>query len=213
MHDDKNNEVRIIPKPDNISWEEITIVLHAAYAEKAEKGMDYLATRQDAETTKKRVGDGICFLAYIGEIMVGTATLLLRDVKKKNIKWHNKNRYGIIVQLGVHPDYKRLGIGRKLVDKIVDTSKENEVDELIADTSSKAKELLSWWKRQGFEYIGLLSHSSTNYYSIEFRKPLNGINFNPIYIKLKFYGSAIKCFLLLNQNGKIRKIWKVIRKY
>lgn len=213
MSVNKNIEVKIIPKSENISWEAITNLLHAAHAEKTEKGRDFLATHQDAETTKKRVGNGICFLAYIGEKLVGTIALDIRDVNEHNRKWHNKKRYGLIFQLGVHPDFKGLGIGRKLMDKGADTARENEVDELIGDTSIKAKELLSWYKSLGYEFTGLLSHPTTDYYSIEFRKPLYDNKFPPIYVKLKFYKSVIKCFLLYNKLGKTRKIWKIIGRF
>lgn len=70
-----SSDIVIMPKPDSISWEEITELLHLAFASHLENGLNYAACTQTEEETRQRVGDGMCMVALINGELVGTATL------------------------------------------------------------------------------------------------------------------------------------------
>jgi len=204
------DEIKIIPKPDYITWEQITELLHLAFAEKKEKGMSYLATHQDAETTKKRVGDGVCLVALIDDKLVGTASFQIKTPDKFNKRWHNEKLYAYASQLAVHSDFKGMGLGNKLQSERIRLCAENNVDELLGHTSIYAKEILSWWKRQGAQYVEFISSAATNYYAIRFRIPIKGKRYNNIYVAFRYYVSYIKCIVMKNRYGKHRWVWRVI---
>lgn len=67
--------LRILPKPDWVSWDEITAVLHDAHKSTVANGMNYLASRQDPSETKKRAQNGVCYVALVNKRVVGTMTV------------------------------------------------------------------------------------------------------------------------------------------
>lgn len=170
------DNIRIIPKPDNITWEEITELIHLAFKEKAERGLKYLATYQDIETTKKRVGDGICLVALLDHKLVGTGSIRFFQPHSKYKKWHNKAIYAYSGQLAVHPDYKKLGIGSMLQEERIKIAIANNADEFLSHTSIHAKDIHAFLKKFGFKKIELISGAATNYYAVRFRLPLNDGN-------------------------------------
>jgi GNAT superfamily N-acetyltransferase len=204
-------KLKIIPKPDYITWIEITDLLHAAFSERKEKGLDYLATNQSVETTISRVGDGICLVALLDDNLVGTATLQIRDVQKNNKKWFYENKYGYLKQLAVHPDYKRKGIGQLLYDERIRLCYEFNVDAVFFDTSTKAKSMHKWHKRMGAQKVEFISHPMTNYYSIRFRTRINGKKFNRIYASIRYNISMLKCILTKDKNGNLRALGKLLK--
>ena len=48
--------------------------------------------------------------------------------------WRTTKKRGYIAMLAVHPDYRRLGLGRKLVRKSIDHMKEQGADEVVLET-------------------------------------------------------------------------------
>lgn len=197
-----NEYLIIIPKPDSVSWEQITQLLHLAYKEKADKNMKYSATHQDPSITKKRVGQGKCLVAlYKGEL-VGTITL--------NIKRNGEN-VGFLKQVAVHPNYKGLGIGSMMVDSIFKISQDIELSKIELTTAAKAKSLIKWWQGFGFKLISFTSYSNTNYYSVRMRKFIGNNKYSYI-DKLKFFYSILKCKLFFDKNGAIRPFWRKLRK-
>ena len=68
------NNLIIIPKPNYISYEEITELLHAAYSERKSQGLHFAAAIQTAQQTRKRIDEGVCLVALIDKKLVGTIT-------------------------------------------------------------------------------------------------------------------------------------------
>lgn len=101
-------EITIQPKPDSISWEQITALLHLAFSCHEQEGLKYSACNQTADYTRIRVGDGICFVAILNDMLVGTATL------------HLHGRKAHLSQVATHPDYRCYRIGVKL-QKYIDS--------------------------------------------------------------------------------------------
>lgn len=205
-------EIKILQKPDYITWEQITELLHLAFAEKNERGLKYLATHQDAETTRRRVGDGVCFVALLGDVLIGTASMRILKPNEINKKWHNQNLYAYTSQLAVHPDYKGYGVGKLLQNARIMYCHENNVDEMLGHTSIHAKEILNWYRRQGADFVEYISSPATNYYAVRMRIPIKGKIFNSYYVAFRYYLSVIKCIATKDKYGKIRFFWRILKK-
>lgn len=202
------NEVVIIPKPDYISYDEITQLLHEAYSEKLEQGLRFSAATQSTEDTIKRVGKGICLVALFDSKLVGTLTFNISD-RKTNRIWYHDKKYCLFSQFATYPKYKKLGIGKKMLKYMEKIAFNENVDAIYCDTAASSYWLIKWYQRMGYTKIGYISHSSTNYYSVILRKPIHGKNINMLCVKIRFYISKIMCILQYKKDGSVRS-WRLM---
>lgn len=197
MSEVRETNLSIMLKPDYISWFEITELLHLAYAEHAIQGLEYSACSQSASQTCERVGDGLCIIAMLDGKLVGTATLHLRE------------KVAHLCQFAVHPDYRNYGIGSRLEEYIFELALSYKKESLVCDTSEEANRIVRWYVKNGWQKIAMTSHSTTNFYSICFRKPVCGRKYSWMKSWLRFIVSSIYCKLRLKRNGEKRYFIKV----
>lgn len=205
MEKNQYDNLVIIPKPDYISWEDITQLLHLGYSERVNEGLNYSATNQSVQKTIERVGDGVCLVALLNGKLIGTETYNL--IRKKNLKWkkwYQDEEYYYLHSLTVHPDYKRKGIGLKIRNYIRDEAIKNKVGSLISDTSEHVKWLISWYERLGHKRVGSVSHPGTNYYSVVMRTPISGKKFSNRYRLFRYYLSFLFWRVISKENGEWR---------
>lgn len=213
MDEKLKDKLVIMPKPEYISWEEITELLHMGYAERADAGMEYVATAQSVETTIKRVGNGVCLVGLIDGKLIATETynhLKRKDMRFK--KWFYDDDFYLLHSLTVHPSYKRQGIGLKIRNYIRDEAVNNNIGSLISDTSEKATWLINWYDRLGHKKVGYTSHRASNYYSVVMRTPIKGKVYNELYRKLRYYISVIFCKTMWRENGEFRFFGRITEK-
>lgn len=192
--------IEIIEKPESISWEEITELLHKSYATRSKQSMTYLASYQTVEKTIERVGDGICYVALVDGKLAGTSTLSF----KYNRKGQN---YAEFCQVAVDPIYRGLGIGSKLTDIRIQKCKEANLNYLEASTSINASSIIDFWKtRYGAQMVGVDSYITTNYYSVIWRVYFKSPKRNKYINGIFYYLSHVKCILTKKENGEFR-IW------
>lgn len=184
--------ISILLKPNNISWHAITELLHLAYAEHAKNGLKYSACSQSEEHTRERVGDGLCVVAILEGKLVGTATV------------HLRRKVVHLCQFAVHPKYRSYGIGKKLEEYLFNLAIENGKEALVCDTSEKADRIVHWYLKNGWQKVGMVSHPTTNFYSICFRKPVCGYKYSWLKSFLLFTYSSCYCKLKLSEYGKRR---------
>ena len=63
----------------------------------------------------------------------------------------------MICNLAVHPDYRRLGIGKALLDAAIDLAKQAQLCRLEAWTRDDAP-TLRWYEAQGFQKVETYLH-------------------------------------------------------
>lgn len=208
------NELVIIPKPDFISWEEITQLLHLGYTERVDEGLHYSATDQSVQKTIERIGDGTCLAALLDGKLVGTISYRIISTKNnKNRKWYQDDLYLYPIQFTVHPDYKRRGIGKKIWKKLDEIAFENNVGSIISNTSEKAIWLGNWNESSGRVKVGYTSFPNTNYYSIIRRKPILGKKYNPVYRTIRYQLSKNICKSIRKEDGTLRFLGKIAKKF
>jgi hypothetical protein len=81
------SEIIIIPKPENITWEEITDLLHKGYAEHLKNGILYSAAVQDVSKTIERLEEGTCMVVLYKGKLIATETYVLK------IKGNQQHQY------------------------------------------------------------------------------------------------------------------------
>lgn len=98
--------IKIIEKPENISWDEVTNVIHDAYKKREKQNLHFATTRSTPEENAQKVLDGKCFLAMDKTEIVGLVFLRCPKWpyltnKKGNKKWYCDEKYGMVINLAV----------------------------------------------------------------------------------------------------------------
>ena len=151
--------------------ESLTSLLHRAYRPLLEMGLNYKATRQDVATTKRRVEEGICFVAELEGRIVGTVTLSfeptdwINDYYRKAGVW----RFG---QFAVEPDLQGKGIGRRLLSHIERHASDAGAVELALDTAVPAVHLIEYYERHGYRTVDSCQWPGHTYESVVMSKRL-----------------------------------------
>ena len=129
--------VKIIEKPDSISWEEIRQCLIDAHAENRAKGINMTHYQWPAEKIKEFIGDdSVVLVALDGAKLVGV--LALNTIVKK--KWYVTGKCGYVGFGAVLHEYNGQGIFRKLYDTIEEKARKNEEEALITAKELEAPE-------------------------------------------------------------------------
>ena len=207
-------KIEVIEKPDWVSWEQITVLLHAAFAEHAARGLTYAACNQTVEHTINRANGATCLVALVDGELGGTACIsVCNKILRGKVKCH-------FTQHGIHPRFKGRGVGRAILLKASEIAKAAHAEAIYADTAAKADGVIAFHLKCGFQIVGLKSHATTNYYSVCFRKPICGRCYGEVERKFRYYLSYMICKLCFKENGDFtfigglaRKIKRTIKKY
>jgi len=150
---------------DTDSLEDLTELLHRAYKILADMGLKYVATYQTVEITRKRLGNGTCFVAERGGRIVGTV-LYRKPGQPKGCPFYERPDIAHVSQMGVEPDLQRRGIGVKLMRHAEETAARDGASELSLDTSEQATHLIEWYERLGYRFVEYIDWEITNYRSV-----------------------------------------------
>lgn len=172
---------RIRPLETTDSLEELTDLLHRAYAPLAERGLRYLATHQDVSTTRERIGTGACFVAVADDgRLLGTIVVVppARGLDHGNTSGapgpatYREPGVAVFGQFGVAPDRKGHGLGRALLQHAESHARTLGATSIACDTAEPAAELVAMYRRWGYEIVERISWEVTNYDSVVLRKAL-----------------------------------------
>lgn len=158
--------------PDD-SIDELTDLLHRAYAGLAARGLRYLATHQDADTTRARIGDGEALVAIDDNgAIVGTITWH-RPGMKTGVEWYDRPGVAHFGQFAVDPSERGAGIGRALLSEVEARAHAAGARELACDTAEPATDLIEMYVRWGYRVVGTVDYRPVvNYPSVTLSKAL-----------------------------------------
>lgn len=182
-------EIKVMPKPDWVSWDDIHKLLMAAHKRNIEKGMTMNTTTMSGEDLKKHLGDeGRCFVAFCGDQLVGTTSVSISVGKK----WFDK---GKIVSKGamsaILPKFQGMGILEEMNELRDAYIVEKGVQVMEGDTPEENMVVRKFVERNGFKEVRYFPASQQNHFSVYFVKWLEGCPFSDKYIKRYFTISKI----------------------
>jgi predicted N-acetyltransferase YhbS len=162
----------IRPLAETDSLEELTALLHRAYARLAHMGFRFTATHQSVETTAQRCRDGKCFVAEDADgKIIGTITYY-PCTKNGGCDWYEKPGVATFGQFAVEPNLQNNGIGNALLDVAEKCAAEENASEIALDTAEGAHHLIDYYKRHGYRHVGYADWQDTNYRSAVLSKYL-----------------------------------------
>lgn len=187
--------VRLLEPSDSIG--QITRLLHRAYAPQMAMGLKPLAGRQDDSVTRERCLNSECYLALLGAGAPVTTSAAAKPGTNGAASAHSASGARIVgvilfeehekvtfppfflhpdvchfAQFAVDPDQQGLGIGRLLLDKVEQRSKEKGASELALSMAEPDTKLLDFYLKRGFRLIEYWQWPYTNYRSCILSKRL-----------------------------------------
>jgi GNAT superfamily N-acetyltransferase len=151
--------------------DDITAMLHEAYAPLAAAGMRFVASHQDSATTRRRLDRGETIVAVDVNRIVGLVTLSRTDATR-GTPFYEKPDVASFGQFAVRPSHQRRGIGRTLLGLVEQRARELGVRHLALDTSEHATNLITFYKSLGFHILGHHRWDTVNYRSVVMAKDL-----------------------------------------
>jgi GNAT superfamily N-acetyltransferase len=156
---------------DRHSVKDITDLLHRSYARLAQMGLNFWATVQPPEVTRKRLLDGQGLVATLGGRIVGTITFY-DQFHGEECAWYQLPTVSRFGQFAVEVELQSLGIGRTLIDKVTGLARTAGKKELALDTSEQAAHLLEYYRKKGFRFVQHMQWSGVNYRSVVLSKEI-----------------------------------------
>ena len=182
-------EIRVMEKPDWVSWDDIRDVLSKAHQKNIKKGIVMNTTTMTGEEIRNYLGeDGRCFVAFSGDKLVGTTSVRIA----KGSRWYDR---GKIVAKGamsaILQQYQGMGLLEEmnvLRDKFV---AEKKVELLEGDTPEENMLLRKIVSKKGFKEVRFFPAQHQNHFSVYFVKWLGECPFTDRYIRTRFIVSKV----------------------
>jgi len=109
------------------------------------------------ETAVNGIQEGNLYVMQDGDQIVGTVILRHEQEAAYSIaNWHNNfddEDILVVNTFAVHPTYLKKGIGIRLMDFIIQHSKEINIKAIRLDVYEKNKPAIKLYRKYGFEYI------------------------------------------------------------
>lgn len=171
-------KIRPISSVDDL--EEITRLIHSAYAAHAALGLRFWGTHQSVADTSTRFALGQGFLAESNGQPVGTITVRPPQpdspihIYRDPITWS-------ISQFAVSPHFKGTGLGKALHEVALDHASQNGCQVMALDTAVPAIGLIAMYRSWGYKQV--CEHSwqpQTNYMSVVMCRPMGASAHNAL---------------------------------
>jgi uncharacterized damage-inducible protein DinB/GNAT superfamily N-acetyltransferase len=155
----------------------LTGLLNRAYAPLLARGLNFTASTQDVDTTRRRAAEGQCFVAELEGTLVGTVTVCgpyeLGDVGPVGgSPWYRDPDIAHFHQFAVDPACQRQGIGQRLIRACEQWARERGFGSIALDTAEPATDLIQTYGRMGYGAVGFMQWPGKTYRSVVMRKRL-----------------------------------------
>lgn len=162
----------IRPLEEKGSWEELTALLHRAYADLGARGWNYTAVDQPVETTRRRALDGECLVAVDQGRIVGTVTVGLAGAMR-DPPGYAREGMAIVNQFAVEPSLQGTGLGSRLLVRAEERARELGAATVALDTAEGATHLIRYYEARGYRLNGRIAFEGKTYTSVVLSKPLS----------------------------------------
>ena len=152
------------------SVEQLTLLLHRAYADHTAAGRVFFASYQSPQDTQHRLSKGEYWVAMNGNALVGTVTVSAPHTTPAG--YPAPAGGGSFWQLAVEPSQRGTGLGQRLLLWQSHRIAALGSTQVVIDTSSQATDLVDLYRRHGYALIGTWRWDVTNYDSVVLMKNL-----------------------------------------
>lgn len=178
-----DSNIKIIEKPEWVSWEEIHNLLWTAHAENRNNGVIMRYPSLSGEEIKNKIdGNGKMLCAIVDGKLAGTAAIMTKKVKY----WYNKEPE-IVAYLcfaSVLPEFAGKGIYRKLNMTREKEARSMGYKRIMFDTHENNVHKIQVDKNNGFKLVDYKLYGE--HYNVVMVKWIDGCPFSDIRCKYEF---------------------------
>jgi GNAT superfamily N-acetyltransferase len=158
-------------QPDD-SPEEVTALLHRAFAGLEHMGLHCASGHQPPAETLARLQHGRSFVAVDAGRIVGTISVYASEQDSSSHVYRD-GKVASIHQFAVDPDYQGLGVGDALLRIAECTARTEGFTALALDTPKRAGKLRAFYLNMGFSVAESVQFRGRRYISLVLEKPLS----------------------------------------
>jgi len=190
----------LLDNSDEESIGKLTDFLDICYRARAKKGVNYLPSGQDEETTRRRIEGKEVWVYEIGHQIVGAFTITPPE-NAGGSWWYRQSGVAEVSQVAVHPAFRMLGLFSALMDAAEKRAREIGSLELAGSVPTQRKRLIYAYIRRGARIVDYKWKKNARYGSVIWSKSLqkNHVKsclYRRISRKLKYFRRFIKYKLL-----------------
>jgi ribosomal protein S18 acetylase RimI-like enzyme len=152
--------------------DDVTALLHRAYAPLGAAGMNYSAVDQNAVETRRRLEQGTTLLGSIDGSIVATGTVYLNPIRDGISLTYRSSDTAHFGQFAVEPRHQRSGIGAELLQRLESIATAAGLIYTACDTAVPATHLIAYYARYGYEIVERVQWPGKQYQSEILRKLL-----------------------------------------
>ena len=185
-------EIKIIEKPDWVSWDDIKQCLVDAHAVNRARGINMAHYQWPAEKIREYIGhDGVILVALDGKKVVGTAAIS----RKVSDGWFAKGEYAYMCFASVLPQYNGQGIYSRLIQLREKIALEQNYTVFVLDTHEKNTKIRKISQSNGYRLVGYIRAKSNDHYNVVMAKWPAVRPHSKLYCRFRFYISWIRAHL------------------
>ncbi len=180
--------LRIVQKPDSVSYEALQDLLHRAHESNKKAGMYYSTADQSPQTLKEKLKDAVTYVALDGERLVGTESVQFRSLHY----WYHNGQVGMLKLGGVDPDYKGGHVFTRLITACKEYAWEQGMDICVTDTSEDNVIVRHLLEKLGYQLVDYCVYPGNNFYTIVYGIWKNGCPYSDFRRKWHFLWKRAK---------------------
>ena len=181
----ENIPLRLLDCSDD-SIRKLTDFLNICYKDRAEKGVDYLPSGQDEETTRRRIEGREVWIAEIEHQIVGAFTIAPPGIAS-GTWWYRQPGVAEVSQIAVHPAFQKLGFFSLLMDRAEQRASEMGSFELAGSVPTQRKRLIKAYIKRGARIVDYKWKKNASYGSV-----IWSIALHKTHVKSGFYRRLLR---------------------
>jgi len=192
--------IRIIHKPDYISWDDLAKCQQRAHESNKAMGVCMKCADYSADDLESALKNAITLIALDeSDALAGMLSIDFGEVKR----WWHKGMAAYICYVAVAPEFKGRGVYRLLSNKAEEITRDKDINVEYLHTHVNNTVAKKTYERDGYVAVRFSPGSGTDYYQVEMAKWMKGSR-NILLCKLMFLFTEL-ITKLLYKPGKTRR--------
>lgn len=157
------NGIRILKKPEYVTYEQIQECLDKAHEVNIKKGLVYATKGQSVEKLIEKLKNAITYVALTPDNhVVATASVQFRSINH----WYQNGEIGLLKLVGVLPEYSGLKLATflLLIRRIEVQSRKIEV--MVTDSAEENMAIRNLYLQNGFKIVDCCKYPENNFVSV-----------------------------------------------